>query len=138
MTRYLLDTNVISELRRSRPHPAVEAWFKDIGRADVVLSALTLGEIHQGIVRLGRRDPDQAAVLADWLGRLERGYADRILPVTVAVARRWAELNAVRSLPVIDSLIAATAIEHGAVLATRNVRDLAGVDVTMVNPFDDQ
>lgn len=138
MTRYLLDTDVISELRRSRPHPAVAAWFEGIGQADVVLSVLTLGEIHQGIVRLGRRDPDQAAVLADWLGRLERGYADRILPVTAAVARRWAELNAVRSLPVIDSLIAATAIEHGAVLATRNVRDLAGVDLSMVNPFNDR
>ena len=138
MTRYLLDTNVISELRRSRPHPAVAAWFEGIGQADVVLSVLTVGEIHQGIVRLGRRDPDQAAVLAEWLGRLERGYADRILPVTPAVARRWADLNAVRSLPVIDSLIAATAVEHRAVLATRNVRDLEGVGVPMVNPFDDQ
>ena len=136
MTRYLLDTNIISELRRSRPDPAVVKWLDGIGRADLLLSVLTIGEIHQGIVRLARRDPDQARVLADWLAALERGYADRIVPVTATVARRWAELNAVRPLPVIDSLLAATAIEHDAVLVTRNVRDLEGVDVRMVNPFE--
>ena len=136
MTRYLLDTNIISELRRSRPDPAVVKWLDGIGRADLLLSVLTIGEIHQGIVRLARRDPDQARVLADWLTALERGYADRIVPVTATVARRWAELNAARPLPVIDSLLAATAIEHDAVLVTRNVRDLEGVDVRMVNPFE--
>ena len=136
MTRYLLDTNVVSELRRSHPDPAAVQWFDGIGRADLLLSVLTIGEIHQGVVRLARRDPDQARVLADWLTALERGYADRILPVTATVARRWAELNAVRRLPVIDSLLAATAIEHDAVLVTGNVRDLDGVDVRMINPFE--
>ena len=136
MTRYLLDTNIISELRRSRPDPAVVKWLDGIGRANLLLSVLTIGEIHQGIVRLARRDPDQARVLADWLAALEHGYADRIIPVTSPVTRRWAELNAVRPLPVIDSLLAATAIEHDAVLVTRNVRDLEGVDVRMVNPFE--
>jgi len=129
VTRYLLDTNIISELRRSRPDPAVVKWLDGIGRADLLLSVLTIGEIHQG-------DPDQARVLADWLAALEHGYADRIIPVTSPVTRRWAELNAVRPLPVIDSLLAATAIEHDAVLVTRNVRDLEGVDVRMVNPFE--
>ena len=136
MTRYLLDTNVVSELRRTRPHPEVARWFDGIGPAQVVLSVLTVGEIHRGILQLARRDPTQAAGLADWLGQLERGYADRILPVTAAIGRRWAELNVVRTLPVVDSLIAATAVEHDAVLVTRNTRDLAGVDVPMINPYE--
>ncbi len=71
-----------------------------------------------------------------WLGGLETGYADRILPVTPAITRRWAELNLARTLPVVDALIAATAIVHDAVLVTRNVADLAGADVRLLNPFD--
>lgn len=133
--RYLLDTNVVSELRRRRPHPAVVAWFERARSADLLLSALTIGEIRLGVVRLRRRDPDQADVLDRWLDGLESGYADRILPVTPAVARRWADLNAERSLPVVDALLAATALEHDAVLVTRNTADLAGVDVRVINPF---
>jgi predicted nucleic acid-binding protein len=136
MARYLLDTNVVSELRRSHPDPAVTAWFDSIGSAELLLSVLTLGEIRLGIVRLRRRDPAQADILDRWLTQLRDGYADRLLPVSVAVADRWARLNEARPLPVVDGLIAATAIEHGAVLVTRNVADLDGVDVQMVNPFD--
>ncbi|EYR64068.1 twitching motility protein PilT [Actinotalea ferrariae CF5-4] len=136
MKRYLLDTNVVSELRRSRPDPAVVRWFDSIAPADLFLSVLTIGEIRLGVVRLRRRDPDQAAAIDAWLNRLESGYADRILPVTPAVARRWAEMNEDRPLPVVDALIAATAVEHGAVLATRNVADLAGAGVRLLNPFD--
>ena len=135
MTRYLLDTNVVSELRRARPAPAVLRWFDQARDAELCLSALTIGDIRLGIVRLQRRDPEQAAALAAWLDGLESGYADRILPVTAAVARRWAELHAERPLPVVDALIAATAAEHGATLVTRNVGDLAGVDVPMIDPF---
>lgn len=134
--RFLLDTNVVSELRRSRPHPSVTAWFDSLGSADLWLSVLTIGEIRQGILRLRRRDPPQADLLDRWLAQLQDGYADRILPVSVAVAQRWALLNESRPLPVVDGLIAATAIEHGATLVTRNVADLAGVDVPMINPFD--
>lgn len=135
MTRYLLDTNVVSELRRRRPDPAVLEWFDGVRSAELLISALTVGEIRLGILRLRRRDPDQADALAAWLDGLEAGYAGRILPVTAAVARRWAELNATRPLPVVDALIAATAAEHDAVLVTRNTADLAGVDIAMVNPF---
>lgn len=124
MTRYLLDTNVVSELRRPRPHPGVVRWFDESRGAELYLSALTIGEIRLGIVRLRRRDPEQATALAGWLDGLEAGYADRILPVTATVAHRWAELNAERPLPVVDALIAATALEHGATLVTRNVADL--------------
>nr|WP_297422306.1 type II toxin-antitoxin system VapC family toxin [uncultured Actinotalea sp.] len=135
MRRYLLDTNVVSELRRSRPDPAVVRWFDSVGPADLFLSVLTIGEIRLGVVRLRRRDPERAAAIDEWLDRLQSGYADRILPVTPAVARRWAEMNEARTLPVVDALIAATAVEHDAVLVTRNVADLAGTDVRLLDPF---
>ncbi|NCT91852.1 type II toxin-antitoxin system VapC family toxin [Cellulomonas sp. APG4] len=136
MTRYLLDTNVISEVRRSRPHPGVARWFDHVRSRDLYLSALTVGEIRLGILRLAAREPDRAVALEEWVAQLETGYADRILDVTPPVARRWAELNRPRSLPVVDALIAATAVEHGAVLVTRNVRDFDGVAVELLNPFD--
>lgn len=131
-----MDTNVVSEIRRSTPDPRVVAWFASVPAGSLWLSVLTIGEIHQGVVRLSRRDPTQAAAIGSWLEDLERSYAHRILDVTGAVARRWAELNSGRTLPVIDSLLAATAIEAGAALVTRNTRDLAGVGVELVNPFE--
>ena len=135
MTRYLLDTNVVSELRRPRPDPGVVRWLEAARGDDLYLSVLTIGEIRLGIVRLERRDPARAEVLEAWLAGLEQGYADRILPVTAAVARRWAALNTDRPLPVVDALLAATAAEHDATLVTRNVADLAGVDVPLLDPF---
>lgn len=135
MTRYLLDTNVVSELRRPRPDAGVQRWLEAARGDDLFLSVLTLGEIRLGIVRLERRDPARAEALEAWLAGLEQGYADHILPVTAAVARRWASLNADRPLPVVDALLAATAVEHGATLVTRNVADLAGVDVPLLDPF---
>lgn len=135
MTSYLLDTNVVSELRRRHPHPAVAAWFSGLREPDLYLSVLSVAEIRQGVLRLRGRDPAQAEAIGTWLDRLTAAYAQRILPVTAAVALRWAELNAVRPLPVIDSLLAATAVQHGAVLVTRNVRDLAGTGVPLLDPF---
>lgn len=133
--RYLLDTNVVSEIRRARPDPNVAAWFESVPADALVLSVLTVGEIQQGILRLARRDESRAKVLQDWLDGLVRGYGHRILPVTDRVVRRWAAMNVARTLPVIDSLIAATAAEHGATLVTRNVRDVAGVEVAVVDPW---
>lgn len=133
--KLLLDTNVVSELRRSRPDPGVVAWFDALEAADVYLSVLTVGEIRQGVERLRRRDPEQAARIDEWADRLVASFSDKILPVDGRVARRWGELNAVRPLPVVDGLLAATAIVAGAALVTRDVGDLVGVPVDMINPF---
>lgn len=133
--RYLLDTNVISEIRRSCPDPRVAAWFDSVPGDAMLLSVLTVGEIQQGILRLERRDEPQAATLQAWLDGLTQAYGDRILPVTERVARRWAAMNTARTLPVVDSLIAATAAEHGATLVTRNVRDVPIDDVAVLDPW---
>lgn len=133
--RFLLDTNVLSELRRSRPDAGVVAWFDGLDHATLYVSVLTLGEIRLGILRLARRDPGQAEVLDRWLSELRRAYAENVLPVTSDVVERWALLNADRPLPAVDSLLAATALVHGATFVTRNTADLRGVDVPMLDPF---
>lgn len=134
--RFLLDTNVLSELRKGkRADRGVRQWLATVEGEDLALSVLVLGEIRLGILRLGRRDPEAAAHLAAWSARLEATYRDRTLPVDARVMEAWASLNAVRTLPVIDGLQAATALVHGLTLVSRNVGDLEGVEVVLLNPF---
>jgi predicted nucleic acid-binding protein len=136
--RFLLDTNVVSELRkRERADSGLRQWFAAVEREDLALSVLVLGELRLGIFRLGRRDPQAAAHLEAWLARLERSYQGRLLAIDSAVVEAWARLNVSRPLPVIDSLQAATALVHGLTLVTRDVDDLAGVEVPLLNPFVD-
>ena len=135
---YLIDTNVLSELRRKAPDPRVLQWFSHRRAGALYLSVLTLGEIRMGIEAL----PDLARrlVLLDWLETdLPAFFAGRILPIDVAVADRWGRLvaHAGRSLPAIDSLLAATASRHGYTLVTRNLRDVHGLDVPVINPWID-
>lgn len=132
---FLLDTNVVSELRRPRPDPHVQAWFRAMDGRDLHLSVLVLGEIEQGIERLRPRDPDRARALTTWLDGLRERHAGRIAPVTLDVALTWGRLNVARPLPVVDGLLAATALTHGWALATRNIRDLADTGVELVNPW---
>jgi toxin FitB len=138
MAGFLLDTNVISEARRKRPDANVEAWLRTVPEAELYVSVLVVGEIRQGIERLRRRDPSQAVVFETWLSALLRGYADRILPVTAEVAEEWGRLNAPDPLPVIDGLMAATAKLRGWTFVTRNVADLTGRGVRLLNPFAPQ
>ncbi len=132
---FLLDTNVISEARRPAGNPNVRAWLAATRGADLYLSVLVVGEIRQGIERLRRRDPTQAAVYEAWLATLRRQYADRVLPITAEVAEEWGRLNATAPLPVIDGLLAATAKVQDLILVTRNTADVARTGVRLLDPF---
>jgi toxin FitB len=132
---YLLDTNVVSEIRRKSPNPGVEQWFATVSASELFLSVLVLGEIRQGIERLAPRDPELATTLQRWLGRLVDGYGDRVVPVTAEVADVWGGLNVRKSLPVVDGLLAATALVRGWSLVTRNVKDVESTGVRIVNPW---
>lgn len=133
---YLIDTNALSELRAQRPDANVEAWFARQLPEALFLSALTLGEIRKGIEKLTASE--RKTKLSDWLDReLPSYFAGRILPIDAVVADRWGCLaaSAGRTLPAVDSLLAATAIAHGLVLVTRNTRDFAGLPVTLLDPW---
>ncbi len=136
-TGWLVDTNVISELRRRDPDANVRAWFAQRPATELYLSVLTLGEIRKGVEAL--TDSGRRTVLREWLEReLPVFFADRLLPIDAAVAHQWGQLlaKAGRSLPAIDSLLAATALHHNLVLVTRNLKDVAGLPVKVLNPWD--
>jgi len=136
VSRFLLDTNVVSELRKGeRAHPGVQAWFDTHAAHELWLSVLVVGELWRGVELVQRRDSASAKVLSAWLEGLTRDYRDRILPITTGVAKRWAELTVPDAVPVIDGLLAATAIEHDLVLVTRNVADVERTGVAWQNPF---
>lgn len=133
---YLVDTNVLSELRRKSPDTGVVAWFSRRPPATLHLSVLTLGEIRKGIE--GVADENRRQLLIDWLETdLPTFFTGRILSIDGAVADRWGRLVAVagRPLPAIDSLLAATALEYDLVLVSRNVKDFAGLPVQIFNPW---
>ena len=133
---YLVDTNVLSELRRKQPQPEVVAWFTQRPRQTLYLSVLTLGEIRKGIERLeaARQQP-----LLDWLEvELPNYFLGRLLAVDAHTADRWGRLlaSAGRPLPAVDSLLAATALQHDLTLVTRNTADFAGSGVRLINPWN--
>lgn len=133
---FLLDTNIVSELRkRERADAAVRRWFATVEDLDLFISVLVVGEIARGIELLRRRDVDGARALDRWLSGLERRYDDRILPITVEICRLWGRLSLDRPLAPIDGLMAATAIQHGLTLVTRNVGDVERSGVSLLNPF---
>lgn len=133
---FLLDTNILAEVRKPRPHPSVAAWFAGVAGPDMYVSVLVLGEVQQGVDRLRRRDPRQAAVYDAWLRTLRRDFADRVLPVTEEIALEWGHLNAGAPLPIIDGLLAATAKVHALTLVTRNVADVRRTGVALLDPFE--
>ena len=136
MSGYLLDTNVASELRKgSRANAGVLGWFESVEDSDLFLSVLVAGEIRKGVEQARLTDPAKAQALDLWLARLERQYADRMLPVTPAVADRWGRLSAIRPISTVDCLLAATALVHDMTLLTRNVADVASTGVKLLNPF---
>ena len=132
----LLDTVVLSELRKTQPSAAVVQWLSSQRDNELFLSVVRLGEIQRGIEKQRSSDPAFAGVLARWLDDLVNLYGDRILPVTPAIARRWGSLSARIGNDRADLLIAATAITHGLQVATRNVRHFSPTGVGVVNPFE--
>ena len=137
MTGYLLDTNIVSEIRKgNRAHRRLLAWFQSIEDDELFLSVLVLGEIRGGIERISRKDAAQAQALERWLSDLETNYADRIFPITGAIADRWGRLSAGDPPSVIDSLMAATALVNDLTLVTRNTDDVKRTGVNLLNPFE--
>ncbi len=133
---YLLDTNVVSEIRKAQRNPSFSAWYTDIGSTELFLSAIVIGEIAQGIARLElRRDIPQASLFERWLSELKHAFEGRVLPVSTAIAERWGRLNGPRPLPVVDGLLAATALEHDLTFVTRDAEALAGTGVRVLNPW---
>jgi predicted nucleic acid-binding protein len=133
---YLLDTNIISETRRKRPFEGVVDFLATADDEALFLSVVTLGELRKGLQAKRRTDPAVADELAGWVDGIEQLFADRILPIDVAAARLWGELSAARSAPVVDMLIAATAITRGLTLVTRNVRDFQVAGASLIDPWD--
>lgn len=113
----------------------VRRWFEATPSGELYLSVLVLGEIRQGLERARRRDPRTAQHLERWLRQLATHFSARVLPVDAAVAERWGLLNAGDPLPVVDGLMAATALEHGLTVVTRNTEDFARARVEVLNPF---
>ncbi len=132
---YLLDTNVVSALRRPDRHPAPTAWLTDQRPSDLYMSVVTIAEIERGIARQISQDSTFARELAAWLERTLAGFADRLLGIDVPTARRWGRLSASLGHNDADLLIAATALEHGLTVVTRNVRHFEPTGVPVLNPF---
>ncbi|MBS4078086.1 MULTISPECIES: type II toxin-antitoxin system VapC family toxin [Pseudomonas] len=134
---YLLDTNVISELRKPKADKNVVAWANTVIAPRLFISAITLKELETGVLRMERRDPVQGKVLRNWLKRhVMPAFDARILPVDAAVALRCASLHVPDSANESDALIAATALVHGLTVVTRNVADFASSGVALINPWE--
>jgi predicted nucleic acid-binding protein len=133
---FLIDTDVLSALGKRRRHANVEAWIARQRTSDLFLSVVSIGAVERGIALQRRTNPDFASALAAWLDRVLAAYGDRILPFGLASARRWGQLSAAISSDSADLQIAATALEHGLTVVTRNVSHFAPTGVALINPFD--
>jgi predicted nucleic acid-binding protein len=134
MKRYLLDTNVVSELRKLKPHGAVVAWLRQLREEQLLVSAVTLGELQAGIELTRQQDPAKAGEIESWVDRVSESF--QVVPMDAACFREWGRLAHGKSDDVIeDAMIAATARVHNVTVATRNVRHFKGLDVELLNPF---
>ena len=132
---FLMDTDVLSALRRRNRHPDTVRWLDAQRTVDLHLSVVTIREVERGITQQRQRNPAFAEELARWLDRVLGWYGDRILPVTLPVARRWGQLSATLGHGGADLIIAATALEHGLMVVTRNTRHFEPAGVQVLNPF---
>jgi predicted nucleic acid-binding protein len=136
MNGFLLDTNIVSELRKKeRCAPKVSTWAATVPRNQDFLSVLVVGELVRGATLKRRTDPQMADALVKWIAQLTHLYAERILPVTLEIAQEWGRLSALRPIPPEDGLLAATALVHRLTLVTRNVKNVEGLGVSLLNPW---
>jgi toxin FitB len=135
MVAYLLDTNVVSELRKRTPNPDVLTWYQSARNAEAYISTLVVGEIRRGVDRMWENEPSRATVLEQWLVTLMTSYRDRTLAVTTEIAEEWGRLSASNPPPIIDGLMAATAKVHNLTFVTRNIADVERTGVSLLNPF---
>jgi hypothetical protein len=134
--KFLLDTNVISEIRkRDRAHPNVARWVARTPVDDIGTSVLVLAEIRRGIELKRRHDPEQARYLDRWFSHMRVRLADRVLPIDESIAQAWAVMGIPDPLPLVDGLLAATAKVHDLTLVTRNVAHIAATGVSLLDPF---
>lgn len=135
--KFLLDTNVISEIRkRDQADPRVAAWVRRTPVKEMGTSVVVLAEIRRGIEQKRRHDAKQAQALDRWFTRMRSGLADRVLPIDEPTADLWARLGVPDPLPLVDGLLAATAITRGLTLVTRNTSDVARTGAPLLNPFE--
>ena len=134
--RFLVDTNVLSEARKPRRDTNVSRWFEVAAQSDLFVSVASITEIQNGVTLAQKRQPDFARVLEQWLAAIIELYGDRLLPVTLPIARRWGVLSASVGNRDLDLVIAATALEHGLTVATRNTDDFLRAGVSVLNPFE--
>ena len=134
---YLFDTNLVSETRKPKPDPGALAFLQATEPNSAFISVLTLGELRKGVAALKLRDPDPNAAsrLAAWIEGIEVSYTDRILGIDLATARLWGEWSAERPRPVVDTLLAATAVVNNLTLVTRNIRDVRDTPVKLLDPW---
>lgn len=132
---FLIDTNVTSEPRRPKPDSNVLDWFNRTDQAEVFISVLTLGELARGSAKAARRDAATGLRLQSWIDEINADFVDRIIDVDREIAALWGKLMSPRTLPVIDGLLAATALVRGMTLVTRNVRDFSDTGVAVLNPW---
>jgi predicted nucleic acid-binding protein len=134
---YLLDTNVLSEIQKGEQcNEAVKAWWDATDVMEIYISVVVPGEIQRGIEKMFKKNPIRARLFESWLDSVIEEFQGRILSVDMATARMWGKMTSKRTLPLVDSLLAATSMVHGLILVTRNIKDIHDTGVSYLNPFE--
>lgn len=132
---FLLDTDILSAIRRKQRDQNLEKWLLSINSLDVYISVVTIGEVERGITQQWRNNPEFAEDLQRWLDTILQRYQQRILPLSISIAQRWGRLSAELGHNSADLMIAATALEHNLIVATRNARHFEPTQVGLINPY---
>lgn len=132
---FLLDTDILSAIRRKQRDQNLEKWLLSINSLDVYISVVTIGEVERGITQQRRNNPEFAEDLQRWLDTILQRYQQRILPLSISIAQRWGRLSAELGHNSADLMIAATALEHNLIVATRNARHFEPTQVGLINPY---